>query len=160
LTGLDYSVLQIKTKKVSCHTAVSKTGGQWYSDTSPFSIPCQNSNLAGNVDQSPNGESSTESHNESTSSTDTSSIFNDTSTESSAQTRTASATFAETPTGRFGTGTIPSAIRSTRLFDQFSATQPCNDVAGSSTGFDQSWIDVGAKMFDGVDQRIDSVSVI
>jgi hypothetical protein len=31
-----------KTKIVSCHTADSKTsqtGGQWYSDTSPFSIP-------------------------------------------------------------------------------------------------------------------------
>jgi hypothetical protein len=42
LTGLDYSVLQIKTKIVSCHTADSKpvkTGGQQYSDTSPFSIP-------------------------------------------------------------------------------------------------------------------------
>ncbi len=43
LTGLDYSVLQIKTKTVSCHTADSKTsqtGGHWYSDTPPFSIPC------------------------------------------------------------------------------------------------------------------------
>jgi hypothetical protein len=40
-TGLDYYVLHIKTKIVSCHTADSKpvTGGQWYCDTSPFSIP-------------------------------------------------------------------------------------------------------------------------
>ncbi len=35
LTGLDSSVLKIKTKMVSCHTADSKPG---YSDTSPFSI--------------------------------------------------------------------------------------------------------------------------
>jgi len=37
--------LQIKTKIVNCHTADSKlvlTGGQWYSDTSPFSIPWYN----------------------------------------------------------------------------------------------------------------------
>ena len=43
LTGLDLYVLQIKTKIVSCHTAefqTNQTGGQWYSDTSPFSIPC------------------------------------------------------------------------------------------------------------------------
>ncbi len=43
LTGLDQSVLQIKTKIVSCHTAdfqTSQTVGQSYSDTSePFSIP-------------------------------------------------------------------------------------------------------------------------
>jgi hypothetical protein len=35
--------LQIKIKIFSCHTAESKTsqtGGQWYSDTSRFSIPC------------------------------------------------------------------------------------------------------------------------
>jgi hypothetical protein len=34
--------LQIKTKIVSCHTADSKasqTGGQQYSDASPFSVP-------------------------------------------------------------------------------------------------------------------------
>jgi len=42
LTGLDKSVLQIKTKIVSCHTADSKLGGQQYSDTSPFSIPWTN----------------------------------------------------------------------------------------------------------------------
>ncbi len=38
----EFSVLQIKTKIVSCHTADSKpvTGGQLYSDFSPFSIPC------------------------------------------------------------------------------------------------------------------------
>jgi hypothetical protein len=45
LTGLDNSVLQIKTKIVSCHTADSKPvkkGGQWYSDASPFSIPWLN----------------------------------------------------------------------------------------------------------------------
>ncbi len=42
LTGLDESVLQIKTKIVSSHTADSKTSqtGQWYSDTFPFSFPC------------------------------------------------------------------------------------------------------------------------
>ncbi len=41
LTGLDQSVLLIKTKIVSCHTAYSKPVKQkWYSDTSPFSIPC------------------------------------------------------------------------------------------------------------------------
>ncbi len=41
LTSLDLSVLQIKTKIVSTHTADSKSqsGGQWYSDTFPFSIP-------------------------------------------------------------------------------------------------------------------------
>ncbi len=43
LTGLDSSVLQIKTK--NCQLSyrwfqTSQTGGQWYSDTSPFSIPC------------------------------------------------------------------------------------------------------------------------
>jgi hypothetical protein len=43
LAGLDNSVLQIKTKIVSCHTADSKTSqteGQRYSDTSPLNIPC------------------------------------------------------------------------------------------------------------------------
>ncbi len=40
LTGLDKSALQIKTKIVSCHTAACcQTGGQPYSDTSPFSVP-------------------------------------------------------------------------------------------------------------------------
>ncbi len=40
LTGLDQSSLKIKTKIVSCHTTdASQTGGQQYSDTSPFSIP-------------------------------------------------------------------------------------------------------------------------
>ncbi len=41
LTGLDLSVLQIKPKIVSCQTdfQTSQTGGQWYSDTSPFSSP-------------------------------------------------------------------------------------------------------------------------
>jgi hypothetical protein len=41
LTGLDQSVLQIKTKIVSYHTADSKPVKQeeWYSNTSPFSIP-------------------------------------------------------------------------------------------------------------------------
>ena len=29
----------IKTKIVSCRTADSKTGGQWYSDTSPLVFP-------------------------------------------------------------------------------------------------------------------------
>jgi hypothetical protein len=46
LTGLDWSVLQIKTKIVSSHTADSKLvrqDCQWYSDTSPFSIPWLNS---------------------------------------------------------------------------------------------------------------------
>ncbi len=38
MTGFDWSVLQIKTKIVSCHTADSKPVKQ-YSDTSPFSIP-------------------------------------------------------------------------------------------------------------------------
>jgi hypothetical protein len=33
--------VQIKTKIVSSYTA-SKIGGQWYSDTSPLSIPCPN----------------------------------------------------------------------------------------------------------------------
>jgi hypothetical protein len=40
--------LQIKAKIVSCHTADSKpvkTGGQWHSDTSPFSIPALTSIL-------------------------------------------------------------------------------------------------------------------
>jgi hypothetical protein len=41
LTGLDKSVLQIKTKIVSCHTADSKQGGQWYSDTSPLVFPAR-----------------------------------------------------------------------------------------------------------------------
>jgi hypothetical protein len=36
LTGLDYSVLQTKTKILSSFTGDSE--GQWYSDTSPFSI--------------------------------------------------------------------------------------------------------------------------
>ncbi len=48
LTGLNLCVLQKKTKIVSCHTADSKTdqtGGQWYSDTSPFSIPCLKTRL-------------------------------------------------------------------------------------------------------------------
>ncbi len=44
LTGLDKSVLQIKTKIINWHTADSKPvkqeGGQLYNDTSPFSIPC------------------------------------------------------------------------------------------------------------------------
>ena len=43
LTGLDWSVLQIKTKIVSSHTADSKPVKQevngTVSDTSPFSIP-------------------------------------------------------------------------------------------------------------------------
>ena len=38
---------QIKAKFVGCHTANSKpTGGQWYSDTSPFSIPCFSHNFS------------------------------------------------------------------------------------------------------------------
>ncbi len=39
LTGFDWSVLQIKTKIVSCHAAdpkTSQTGGQWYNNTSPL----------------------------------------------------------------------------------------------------------------------------
>ncbi len=41
LTSLDYSVLQIKTKNVSCHTADSKPVKQEVNSTdiSPFSIP-------------------------------------------------------------------------------------------------------------------------
>ncbi len=41
-TGLDQSVLQIKAKKFQLSYRwfqTSQTGGQWYSDTSPFSIP-------------------------------------------------------------------------------------------------------------------------
>jgi hypothetical protein len=38
LTGLDKSVLQIKTLSYSLFQT-SQTGGQQYSDTSPFSIP-------------------------------------------------------------------------------------------------------------------------
>jgi hypothetical protein len=40
LICLDLSVLQIKTKIVSCHTAHSKPVKQDVSDTSPFSVPC------------------------------------------------------------------------------------------------------------------------
>jgi len=40
LTDLDLSVLQIKTKIVICQS--SQTGGQMYSDTSPFRIPWTN----------------------------------------------------------------------------------------------------------------------
>jgi hypothetical protein len=40
LIVFDKSVSQIKTKIVSSHTAdPSQTGGQWYGDTFPFSIP-------------------------------------------------------------------------------------------------------------------------
>jgi hypothetical protein len=39
LTVLDLSVLQIKTKLSYNQFQTSQTGGQWYSDTSPFSIP-------------------------------------------------------------------------------------------------------------------------
>jgi hypothetical protein len=45
LTGLDLSVLQIKTKIVSCHTADSKPVKQEVNGTvilPPFSIPCLN----------------------------------------------------------------------------------------------------------------------
>ncbi len=42
LTGLDWSVLQIKTKILCSYSwfQTSQTGGQWYSNSSPFSIPC------------------------------------------------------------------------------------------------------------------------
>ncbi len=43
LTGLDYPVLQIKTKIVNCHTAYSKPVKQEANGTvilPPFSIPC------------------------------------------------------------------------------------------------------------------------
>jgi len=39
LTGLDLSVLKIKTKTVVIQLIPNQTGGQWYNDTSPFSIP-------------------------------------------------------------------------------------------------------------------------
>ncbi len=39
MTGLDWSVLQIKTNWQLSYSWF-QTGGQWYSDTPPFSIPC------------------------------------------------------------------------------------------------------------------------
>jgi hypothetical protein len=39
LTSLDYYVLQIKTKIVSCHTADTKPVQQEVNGTSPFSFP-------------------------------------------------------------------------------------------------------------------------